>query len=304
MATKMKMVNKGGKMVPAFAADGKGKMKMGGSKKPLKKAQDGIVAGPFTEKTAKMLDNNYPSTSAKIPLDPFYQTNSYKKTGANRPYAVEDETFNRIDREEFQRSPKIFKKKGGATKTTYKTGGMVNANAKLQAAKSAGSKGVKSGVNPKAAASKVAKGKVGGVSKVPKAAMPEAKYGMTMKKMQDGGFLENAGNANRRVNATVQSVFNKVTGRYPAKVYNEQWNKSTGKGKYSGLSNKELNDQYKQVKPKAISSGIKNTTKKMQVGGPTGNSPENQIKRSMVKSAFNNAKAITKGRSGKPNGKI
>jgi hypothetical protein len=42
---------------------------------------------------------------------------------------------------------------------------MVNANSKLQAAKSAGSKGVKSGVNPKAAASKVAKGRVGGGNK-------------------------------------------------------------------------------------------------------------------------------------------
>ena len=31
MESKMKMVKKGGKMVPAFAADGKGKMKMGGS---------------------------------------------------------------------------------------------------------------------------------------------------------------------------------------------------------------------------------------------------------------------------------
>lgn len=30
MATKMKMVKKAGKMVPAFAADGKGKMSMGG----------------------------------------------------------------------------------------------------------------------------------------------------------------------------------------------------------------------------------------------------------------------------------
>jgi hypothetical protein len=33
MATKMKMVSKGGKMVPSFAADGKGKMQMGGAKK-------------------------------------------------------------------------------------------------------------------------------------------------------------------------------------------------------------------------------------------------------------------------------
>jgi hypothetical protein len=68
-----------------------------------------------------------------------------------------------------------------------KTGGMVNPNAKMQAAKSAGSKGVKSGVNPKAAASKVAKGRSGGTSAAPKTAVPKAKYGMTMKKKQDGG---------------------------------------------------------------------------------------------------------------------
>lgn len=76
-------------------------------------------------------------------------------------------------------------KKGGATK--YKTGGMVNPNAKLQAAKSAGSDGVKSGVNPKASASKVAKGRSGGTSAAPKTATPKAKYGMTMKKYGEGG---------------------------------------------------------------------------------------------------------------------
>ena len=56
-------------------------------------------------------------------------------------------------------------KKGGATKTTYKTGGMVNSNAKLQAAKSAGSKGVKHGVNPKFTAQSSPKGRVGGTNK-------------------------------------------------------------------------------------------------------------------------------------------
>ena len=72
-------------------------------------------------------------------------------------------------------------KKGGATKK-YKTGGMVNSNAKVSALKSAGSKGVKSGVNPKAAASKVAKGRAGGTSSAPKTAVPKAKYGMSMRK--------------------------------------------------------------------------------------------------------------------------
>jgi hypothetical protein len=71
---------------------------------------------------------------------------------------------------------------GGSTKATYKTGGMVNANAKLVATKSAGSTGVKSGVNPKAAASSTAKKPSAARSKAPKKAMPKAKYGMTMKK--------------------------------------------------------------------------------------------------------------------------
>ena len=62
-------------------------------------------------------------------------------------------------------------------KSMMKTGGMVNANAKVSADKTPGSKGVKSGTNPKASASKVAKGKVGGTSKAPKTAVPKAQYG-------------------------------------------------------------------------------------------------------------------------------
>ena len=46
MATKMKMVMKGGKKVPAFAADGKGKMKMGGVK--MKKYETGGGTDPAT----------------------------------------------------------------------------------------------------------------------------------------------------------------------------------------------------------------------------------------------------------------
>ncbi len=60
---------------------------------------------------------------------------------------------------------------GGATKK-YMTGGMVNSNAKVSALKSAGSKGVKSGVNAKAKASTTAKGRTGGTSKAPKVAKP------------------------------------------------------------------------------------------------------------------------------------
>ena len=57
MATKMKMVMKGGKMVPAFAADGKGKMQMGGVKKLQK---GGPVDGPM-EARRKIMGEKKPS---------------------------------------------------------------------------------------------------------------------------------------------------------------------------------------------------------------------------------------------------
>lgn len=57
----------------------------------------------------------------------------------------------------------------------FKTGGMVNANANLKATATAGSKGVKSGVNPKAAASSTAKKPSKPRSKAPKKATPGRK---------------------------------------------------------------------------------------------------------------------------------
>jgi hypothetical protein len=56
-----------------------------------------------------------------------------------------------------------------------KTGGMVNSNSKVFALKSAGSKGVKSRVNPKAAASNTAKKPSKPRSKAPKKATPGRK---------------------------------------------------------------------------------------------------------------------------------
>jgi len=67
---------------------------------------------------------------------------------------------------------KLKKEKERMLKTKYKTGGMVNANANLVATKSAGSKGVKPGVNPKAAASSTAKKPSKPRSKAPKKATP------------------------------------------------------------------------------------------------------------------------------------
>lgn len=213
MATIKKMVKKGGKMVRAFAVDRKGKMKMGGSKKPLRKAQDGIsmgptrgtdvppsitkagvkvYSGPLTERDTKALDAAYPSTVGKTP--------KMEGRGSYSPKAVEsgkrslDENYLRSGNstvqkwnanqsypgENYPQSNSTNYKKGGAMKK-MKTGGMVNSNSTVQAIKAAGSKGVKSGVNTKVSASTTAKGRTGGTSSAPKSAIPKAKMGMSMK---------------------------------------------------------------------------------------------------------------------------
>ena len=85
--------------------------------------------------------------------------------------------------------PPVTKKTPTTRKKSYKTGGMVNPNATVKKQTVPGSKGVMSGENPKASASKVAKGRSGGISKAPKTATPKAMYGMSMKPgmMKKGG---------------------------------------------------------------------------------------------------------------------
>jgi hypothetical protein len=85
----------------------------------------------------------------------------------------------RQDKRQLKSALKYYKKHGSGyippsegTKATYKTGGVVNPNAKVSAVKSAGSKGVKSGVNTKASASKSATRYTGGKSTAPRAAAP------------------------------------------------------------------------------------------------------------------------------------
>jgi hypothetical protein len=64
-------------------------------------------------------------------------------------------------------------------KMTYKTGGMVNPNASVQASKVAKGRPARS-AEPKGASTK-ATGKTGGISKAPKTATPKAKMGGSMR---------------------------------------------------------------------------------------------------------------------------
>lgn len=81
-------------------------------------------------------------------------------------------------------------KKGGMVKRKMMTGGMANPNAKVSYQTVAGSKGVTSGVNPKASASKVASSRgTGGVNTPPSKATPAAKRGGAVK-MKRGGMIK------------------------------------------------------------------------------------------------------------------
>ena len=80
--------------------------------------------------------------------------------------------------------PGEFQRNGGMVKRKLmkaSEGVIVKMNGNQPVQKRAGSKGVRSGVNPKAKASKVTRGRVGGTSTAPKKALPKAGYGMMMK---------------------------------------------------------------------------------------------------------------------------
>lgn len=137
-----------------------------------KKMQNG---GYYTNTTAGEISKPNPSNSAQMdrgvskPNTPTTPSDTTKSQSTPPPIS------RKIDRV----AKRLAKGKVGRS---YKTGGMVNSNSKVSALKSAGSKGVKSGTNPKATASKVARGRVGGTSTAPKTAVPKAKYGMSMRK--------------------------------------------------------------------------------------------------------------------------
>jgi hypothetical protein len=128
-------------------------------KKTVKKYQPGgptgrtKYEGPVTKEMTDVINKDYPETNVPFVSNP--GSDMLKKYSENRD----------------RRDTGTTMRRGGATKK-YMTGGMVNSNAKVSALKSAGSKGVKSGVNAKAKASTTAKGRTGGTSKAPKGATP------------------------------------------------------------------------------------------------------------------------------------
>jgi hypothetical protein len=135
-------------------------------KTKMKKMQDGGPADAMLKQQGKKV----PTTKETMDYVKKHGSGYIPPAGKKMQSGGTSEGYGNTTSGEIAKPPM---KKGGTAKK-MKTGGMVNPNAKLQAGKVAGSKGVKSGVNPKAAASKVAKGRSGGTSAAPKAALPKA----------------------------------------------------------------------------------------------------------------------------------
>jgi hypothetical protein len=141
----------------------------------------GCAKNPNSPKCQKVIGSMTPEQRAKIKgiqklggaTKKTYKTggmvNKKKKYGEGGPATKSNST-------PMEQSSQPNTPPTGSNKLTgnprFKTGGMVNANANLVAAKSAGSKGVKPGVNPKAAASNTAKKPSKPRSKAPKKAKP------------------------------------------------------------------------------------------------------------------------------------
>lgn len=149
-------------------------MKTKMTKRPLKKAQSGTIIGAEQGKGAKVLraaGKIIPTAGAAV-LAGKAAINKIKNKRTQK--RLEEEYMNKTQKANEQGME------------DFKTGGMVNSNTKVSALKSAGSKGVKSGVNTKASASKKATGRSGGTSAAPKTAIPKAQLGRIVKTIGKG----------------------------------------------------------------------------------------------------------------------
>ncbi len=106
---------------------------MSAYKKSLKKAQDGMIAGPYEEGTAKYLDTKYPGTAMKFrgPVDPSYEADQRDKVARPTSFGWDRtsklEAQDRSREEESLRSPYgDFNTGMGLTESdAYKRGGRV-----------------------------------------------------------------------------------------------------------------------------------------------------------------------------------
>lgn len=174
--------------IPGYKKGGVTKMKTGGTKKPLVKAQKGVntagqaymkyVPGATASDTLGTDDTRFRNAGFAENTSNWNAKNKMLDMtyGEDIPAGNERATQSPKTVSDYARNLKAqFKqKKGGFTKKAYKTGGMVNANSKITASKSATGKvgGVTKAVSKVAVKATSPKGTVGGTSKAPKKASP------------------------------------------------------------------------------------------------------------------------------------
>lgn len=148
----------------------KTKMKMGGAKKPLMKAQKGKAVKTFTP------FQNYMKTPGAVASDTT-QSFTGSRDGSNPALdkAYYDTYY--VGQENKRRTGSDKVKYDSNGKRVYKTGGMVNSNAKVAASKVAKGSvgGVSKAISKGAVKSAAPKGRVGGTSAAPKKATPSKK---------------------------------------------------------------------------------------------------------------------------------
>lgn len=149
-------------------------------KKSLRKAQDGIIAGPYEEGTAKYLDAKYPGTAMKFtgPVDPEWEADQRDKVA--RPASFGWNRLSDIEKRDRENEEKGIRSSYGdfnygmglTENDAYKRGGSIKQYKKGGSAKpSAGlSKKTKSNIAKKASAGKDIGKKGKGFAKVAAAA--------------------------------------------------------------------------------------------------------------------------------------
>ena len=168
------------KWAEKYASPNAKRMQKGGGMSDVKSGVKQVARG-----VKKGITNSVNSAKsvAKTAIKATPQYQAYKATG-KAAKNVDDALEKRYPNYTGKGSMYAGLKSGAKTLFGYKTGGMVNPNAAVKRQAVAGSKGVRAGVNPKASASSVARGRVGGTSAAPKTATPKAKYGMSLTKMK------------------------------------------------------------------------------------------------------------------------
>ena len=161
--------------------------------------------------------------------------------------------FTRAGKKDAKTKGMVSSKEMKPSRQIMKTGGMVNANANLKATATAGSRGVKAGVNPKAAASKVARGKVGGTSTAPKMALPKAQKGWSVEDPYKKGVRGQGATATKTSPRTTGglSVIHGGTktktisagGIYPGAKGSITKTKTNNKGQVTGSKTREISQE-------------------------------------------------------------